>query len=207
MKKKIGLILGIFLFCFCILGCIKQLLPNEQIKDIQKYEEILGSNGRYKENLVRYNDIFPNSLQNVSMVEDFVYVYYNPWDPNYFGYLVCTYSDEQYKEEIARLKKIESTEYQRIYGIESFTYEVCAIYADEIYGVIYALADEQQQKIVYVALEFCNYFTDIAYEKKMDKKYLPEGFDAKPGNVTRKEFEHNADRTTYSVYENLFEWK
>lgn len=191
-KKTIWLISGILLLFLLMLLFARKIVDNvrEQTSDIQEYEELLGEKGRYKENLVKYNDIFPDSLENVSKVEDFVYLYYNPWDPNYFGYLVCIYSEEKFEEEVMRLRSIQSTEYKGVYGIEEFPYELCAVYADEIYGVIYALADSQQQKIVYVALEFCNYFTDIAYEKKMDEQYLPTGFNANYGNATRKAFDN-----------------
>ena len=161
----------------------------QEVADISKYEEILGENGKYKDNLVGYNDIFPDSLEKSDQVEAFRYIYCNPWDANYFGYLVCSYSEAGYEEEVARLRGLKKTEYKGIYGIDSFPLELCAVYADDTYGVIYSLADNKEKKIIYVALEFCNYFTDIHYEKKLDVQYLPKDFNAKPGNETRKAFE------------------
>lgn len=189
MKKKKICLIGVLVVVVVAIGVYIFRDTQEQINDIQTYEEVLGQSGKYKENLIRYNDIFPDSLKEVQNVEEFTYIYYNLWDPNYFGYLVCTYSNKQFEEEVARLKKLNSTEYKGIYGIEEFPYELCAVYADGYYGVIYAMADNSEHKIVYVSLEFCNYFTDIKYEQKMNKSYLPKGFNAKPQNKTRKAFE------------------
>lgn len=188
-KKKICLLIGVLAVLVVAIGIYIFEDIQERINDIQTYEEILGKSGKYKENLIRYNDIFPDSLKAVQNVEEFTYVYYNLWDPNYFGYLVCGYSSEQFEEEVVRLKKLNSTEYKGIYGIEEFPYELCAVYADSYYGVIYAIADSSEHKIVYVDLEFCNYFTDIQYEQELNKSYLPKGFNAKPRNETRKAFE------------------
>lgn len=194
-KRRIGIGMGIILMILTILwiGAIGSFSKGrkEQITQIEQYEEYLGVNGKYKENYVGYNDIFPDSLENVSQVRDFIYFYYNPWDANYFGYLVCKYSEEELEKEISRLSLLERTAYKGIYGIEEFPYELCAVYANEVYGVIYALADEEEKEIIYVSLEFCNYFTDIDYENMMEKKYLPVGFNAKAGNDTRKAFERD----------------
>ena len=43
-------------------------------------------------------------------------------------------------------------------------------------------------KIIYVELTFCNYFTDIHYERVIPKEHLPIGFDAKSGNPYREEY-------------------
>ena len=64
-------------------------------------------------------------------------------------------------------------------GIKSFPYELCVIFVNQHYGFIYALADREQNKFVYVELQFCNGFTDINYEKIIDAQYLPEGMDIK----------------------------
>ena len=193
MKKKLICFIGVLIAAIIIfLGVSIYRDIREEITDIKKYEKVLGEKGKYKENLVGCNDIFPNSLENAENVEAFHYLYYNPWDPNYFGYLVCTYSEKQFEEEVSRLKSLDSTEYEGIYGIEKFPYELCAVYADSYYGVIYAVADSTKYRIAYVSLEFCNYFTDIKYEQRMDKDYLPTGFNANPGNETRKAFEQGA---------------
>ena len=195
-KKRIAIIVGIIVAILIIpgvllIGLLSALFipEKEKITQPEQYEAYLGESGKYKENYVGYNDIFPDSLERVSEVEDFVYYYYNPFDANYFGYLVCEYSQEEFDEEIARLNSLKSESYKGVYGIEEFPYELCAVYADETYGVIYALADKEEREIIYVSLEFCNYFTDIDYKEMMDEKYLPSGFDAMPGNDTRKAFD------------------
>ena len=195
-KKRIAIIVGIVIAVLIIpvillIGLLSALFipEKEKITQTEQYEVYLGADGKYKQNYVGYNDIFPDSLEKAEQVEDFVYYYYNPFDANYFGYLVCEYSQEEFNEEVARLNSLESEPYERVYGIKEFPYDLCAVYADETYGVIYALADEDEKEIIYVALEFCNYFTDIDYREMMDEKYLPVGFDAMPGNDTRKAFD------------------
>ena len=195
-KKRIAIIMGIVAAVLIIpvillIGLLSALFmpEKEKITQTEQYEMYLGADGKYKENYVGYNDIFPDTLEKSVQVEDFVYYYYNPFDANYFGYLVCEYSQETFDEEVSRLNSLESEPYRGVYGIEEFPYELCAVYADETYGVIYALADEEEKEIIYVALEFCNYFTDIDYKEMMEDKYLPVGFDAMPGNDTRKEFD------------------
>lgn len=202
-NKKVGKILIII---GCVIGSLVFVLKavsltglwsmgneHEKITDISQYESVLGKDGKYKENYIALNDIFPDKLPDSSSVEKFHYEYYNPWDGNYLGHLVYTCSEEDFTKEYERLKGISSTENYQVYGITGFPYELCAIYADEYYGVIYALADVTEKRFIYVELQFCNYFTDINYKKIIDKKYLPEGFDATNGNATRKAFEKSKE--------------
>ncbi len=58
---------------------------------------------------------------------------------------------------------------------------VYAVYADSYNGYNYALADEENSRLIYVEINFCNYFSDINYEKIIDKEHLPINFDAKKG--------------------------
>lgn len=169
-----------------LLGCEQSVYTKNE--DIGQYETLLGKDGKYKHNYIGYNDIFPNKLPDTAVVEEFYYAYYNPWDANYLGYLVYQCEDEDYTKEYNRLKKLDRSETYNDYGEIVFPYELCAVYADS-YGIIYGLADRENNRFIYVELEFCNYFTDIDYEEIVDEKYLPEGFDAKPGNATRKAFE------------------
>ncbi len=169
-----------------LLGCEQSVYTKNE--DIGQYETLLGKDGKYKHNYIGYNDIFPNKLPDSAEVEEFYYEYYNPWDANYLGYLVYQCEDEDYTEEYSRLKKLDRSENYNDYGEIVFPYELCAVYADH-YGIIYGLADKENNRFIYMELEFCNYFTDIDYEEIVDEKYLPEGFNAKPGNATRKAFE------------------
>ena len=178
MKKKlliIALIIvwGIVLFIgYCILD------SREKVTNIEQYEKYLGQDGKYKSHNGTYNDIFPNSIPENADVENFVYYYYNPWDANYLGYLVYTCDMDTFKEEYDRLKSIVSSEDRYIYGATEFPYELCAVYADNYYGYIYALADKENQRLIYVELQFCNGFSDIKYKDYISEKYLPRGFDA-----------------------------
>lgn len=52
-----------------------------------------------------------------------------------------------------------------------------------------ALADKDNNRLIYVEITFCDYFSDINYEEIIDKEYLPKGFDAKLGNSTRQAFD------------------
>lgn len=158
-------------------------------QDITEYEEYLGANGKYKETFSIYNDIFPDSIPVSAEVEDFYFLYFNPWDANYMGYLVYTCDDKKFDEEYGRLKNISSSQNKYVYGATEFPYELCAVYADSYYGYIYALADREENRFIYVEILFCNYFTDIDYEVVIPEKYLPSGFDATLGNSIRQKFE------------------
>lgn len=155
---------------YCILD------SREMVANINKYEKYLGSSGKYKENYGTYNDIFPDKIPASAEIEDFCYYYYNPWDACYLGYLVYTCEKEDFNAEYKRLLNISSSENKYIYGATKFPYELCAVYADEYYGYIYALADMENSKLIYVELQFANGFTDIDYKKYIDEKYLPIGF-------------------------------
>ena len=181
MKKKILIIasivmiviLGIVLFIgYCILD------SREKITNIEKYEKYLGENGKYKSHYGTYNDIFPNTIPENAEVEDFIYYYYNPWDANYLGYLVYTCDQDTFESEYNRLKSLSSSKDINIYGTTQFPYDLCAVYADEYYGYIYALADGENLRFIYVELQFANHFSDIKYADYIPEKYLPNGFDA-----------------------------
>lgn len=162
---------------------------SDKVTDITHYSEYFGSKGKHSEKYLIPNDIFPYRIPKSAKVEDFNYYYYNSWDPNYVAYLVYTCSEDEYKAEVERLSKINSTKDFYIYSTKGFNYPVCAVYADSYNGYIYAMADKENNRLIYVEITFCNYFSDINYEDIIDKKYLPIGFDAKHGNPTRKAFE------------------
>lgn len=177
-----------------MLACTLVATSNcEVCEDISQYEEFLGTEGKYRENYFGTNEIFPEKIPKSAEVEDFYYEYLNPWDANLLGYLVYTCDDADYAAELARLKGIDSSENWHVYGIESFPYALCAVSADEYYGVIYALCDSSANRLIYFQLQFCNYFTDIDYMRHIDPQYLPAGFDAAAGNPVRQEFDATFD--------------
>lgn len=151
---------------------------HEVVSEIEQYEYVLGAHGKYKQNYIGRNDIFPDTIPASAKVETFYYEYYNPWDACYLGHLVYTCGEADFEAERQRLKQLNSTKDYLVYGAEGFTYELCAVYADDYYGYIYALADTDNNRMIYVDLQFCNSFTDIDYEKIIAKEHLPIGFDA-----------------------------
>lgn len=181
MKKtsKIVLTITISLVGLLIAFVVYVVLDTrEKVTDIDKYEKYLGIEGKYKENYGTYNDIFPDQIPRSAEIEDFCYFYYDPWDPCYLGYLVYTCDSETFEREYERLLSISSSENKYIYGATAFPYELCAVYADEYYGYIYAMADRENLRLIYVELQFANHYTDIDYKKYIDEKYLPIGFSA-----------------------------
>ena len=184
MNKKTKIALGIV--TIAIVAIVIPLLWNidskEKVTDISQYEKYLGAGGRYKEHYETYNDIFPDVIPENAQVKDFIYYYYNPWDACYMGYLVYSCDEDMYTAEYERLKALSSSEDIYIYGATDFPYKLCAVYADDYYGYIYALADEANHQFIYVELQFCNGFSDIDYENYIPKEHLPKGFSAKPEN-------------------------
>lgn len=158
-------------------------------EDAAVYEQYLGKDGKYKQNYLGYNDIFPNKLPDSAKVEKFHCEYYNPWDGNYLSYLVYTCGDEDFTRETARLDGIKSADSYNVYGTTGFPYRLRAVYADEYSGIIYAMSDDENNRLIYVGLEFCNYATDIDYRSVIEEGHLPEGFDAADGNATRQAFD------------------
>lgn len=173
-----GSLLTIFTACMVVLLVWAIRDVYEVITNVSRYEKYLGADGKYKENYGTYNDIFPDEIPESAVIEDFCYCYYNPWDACYLGYLVYACERQEFEQEYRRLKELPSSENKFVYGATEFPYELCAVYADEYFGYIYAMADQEENRLIYVELQFANGFTDIAYKKCIDEKYLPIGFDA-----------------------------
>ncbi|MBQ4282640.1 MAG: zf-HC2 domain-containing protein, partial [Lachnospira sp.] len=109
--------------------------------DIATYDKFIK-----KEKLMSANtDIFPEKITDDMSVKDFKSVYYNPFDPQYLGYLVVDYKESDYKREVNRLKEYNSTEYLGNYGVTGFDedYTLLAVCADDYYGFVYALTDNE----------------------------------------------------------------
>ena len=88
-----------------------------------------------------------------------------------------------------RRLELQSSKEYLIYSATGFNYPVSAVYADSYNGYIYALADKENNKLIYVEIKFYNYFSDINYEEVIDKEYLPIDFNAKSGNPTRQAYD------------------
>ncbi len=195
--KNIIFMITCILLYFVIMLILINVIPSFIMKnakvlvntDITKYNEFIGSSAeeKYKNKWGMDESIFPDSITNNMKVEDYKMVYYNPWDAQYLSYLIVEYNNEDYEKEINRLESYNSTEYIGYYNVTGFTnYKLVAITADKYQGFIYALTDNNN-KIIYVELIFCNYFYDLNYKEYINNDYLPNGFDATKNNEYRKQ--------------------
>ena len=177
---------------------ISHFAEKNVVTDIREYEKYFGPQGihqskntdaweKTRESYLVLNYIFPEKLPESADVEAFYYEYYNPWDPCYLCYMVYSCDEEDYKAETERLRQISMPKDYLIYGSTGFPYPLLAVDSSSS-GYIYAMTDEAQNKIIYVELTFCNYFTDIHYERVIPREHLPIGFDAKSGNPYREEY-------------------
>ena len=177
---------GILAMLFLIIGSFTAKV--EVNDDIGRYHDFIGAEARdeYQNKWDMDESIFPKAITAQMKIIDYKMVYYNPWDAQYLSYLVVDYDREDYQKEVKRLTKYKSTAYKGYYGVTGFSkYSLLAVYADEYQGFVYALTDNDS-KIIYVELIFCNYCYDLEYEKYIDTDYLPDGFDATINNDYQK---------------------
>lgn len=198
-KKLVGLLLAVCavvavlaIIVVAVFGNLAQFVDPQYVfyDDASKYGELLGDGGTYTGKFIGGGDLFPNELPQSANVERFAVEYNKPYDENYLAYIVYTCNDDDFEAEKARLSAMESCtdkEY-KIYGITEFPYEPAFVLADEEQGISYAFAIESTKRIVYFSLSFSNYFTDIEYLKKVDKTYLPKGFNAYPNNPRHEQY-------------------
>ncbi len=200
-KKKIFLIIGgvilVVVLCRLLIGALlmgvllfsAQSAEVEVDTDISRYQDYIGEEAlqEYMNKWGMDESIFPDKITDNMEVEDYKMVYYNPWDAQYLSCLVVDYDEADFDKEVERLKEYASTEYLGYYGVTGFDeeYELLAMYADSYQGFVYALSD-RENTIIYVELIFCNYYLDLEYEKYIDARYLPVGFDATVDNPYRK---------------------
>lgn len=177
---------GVITFLNYILGIA------QTVRKTELYEQYFGENGEHRENGLLENQIFPVSIPSSAEVEKFVYRHEDLMDPSDAAILVYTCDEEDYQTEMLRLEELGTKEEDAygVYGITGFPYEVVAVEADDTYGVVYAMTDSEERRIIYVENTYCNYFSDINYEWYIGRKYLPEGYDAAPGNPVREAFEN-----------------
>ena len=191
----LGGIIGFFVL-FCGYFIIQGNRSWEEHRDIEEYA--LLANG---ESVLKYlhfdgedEYIWPRRINNSMEVEDYLLIYYNPFDANYLGYLTVSYDEEAYEKEVARLTAGTSTEYVGRYGVTGFEdYELLAMNASSS-GFIYAITDEEDT-IIYVAMLFPGYAMDIEYEEYVPEEYLPESLDATKDNPTRQKIVERMDET------------
>ena len=158
--------------------------------------------------------IFPAALTPEMEVREFKMIYYNPWDPQWLGYLTVAYSEADYAREAERLAAFPKDDYAGIYSVTGFAEEPLAVNADDYHGFLYAIPTPgAENSVTYVLLEFCNYFYDLDYRDYIPEAYLPEGFDAGEDNPYRKAclasnnlgVPHSVDAEAYAEYEQIRE--
>lgn len=130
--------------------------------------------------------IFPAALTPEMDVREFKMIYYNPWDPQWLGWLTVAYSEADYAREAERLAAFPRGNYEGIYSVTGFPEEPLAVNADDYQGFLYAIPTPgEENSVTYVLMEFCNYFYDLKYWDYIPEAYLPLGFDATEGNPYR----------------------
>ena len=191
MKSKL-LIIGIILIAMLAFSYIfyKSKPQVEVYTDLNQYEDRMNIK---KETSKWYKwgideSIWPKTITSKMDVLDYKMVYYNPWDPQFLGYLEVEFDNEDdYQKERARLINHKSTKYIGYYSVgPEETYILLAVNADPYHGFVYALTDGKK-RIIYAEQLFCNYFMDLDYTKYMKKEYFLDGFDATADNPYRKE--------------------
>ncbi len=137
-------------------------------------------------------DIWPEHITSDMSVTDYQYTYYNPWDPQYVIYMTADYEAESYEKEIERLTDLGLEDYIGIYTVtgEPEGYDIISMNSDEYNGFTYAMIPEGAEdntRITYVTVWFCNYFLDLDVHKYIPDEYLLPGFNAEEGNPYQME--------------------
>lgn len=209
MRRKIWkiickIICGIILFIVLLIGIVYVALlayfetsakaSEKRYDDISEYSIYRSGENAIANFKVRgMDEIWPEKITVDMEVQEFLMMYYNPWDANYLGYLAVEYGEADYGAEVLRLREYPSTDYIGYYGAEGFeSYEVFAMEAGYD-GFVYAIGDGKNT-IIYVELVFPGYGMDIEYEKYIPEMYLPEGLDAAKNNPVQQKVVENNER-------------
>ncbi|MBQ8278269.1 MAG: zf-HC2 domain-containing protein [Roseburia sp.] len=183
----VGVILALYLLVVAYLK-ISAASSWEEHKDVSEYgllDDGKSALDYFSGRLGVEEAIWPEVITEKMDVQDYLMIYYCPWDPNCLGYMVTQYEEADYKAEVERLLQYPSTEYIGNYDAIGFEkYEVLAMDAS-IFGFVYALTDGEGT-IIYVGMHFPGYGMDIEYEAYVPEEYLPTGLDAGMDNPTRQ---------------------
>lgn len=201
MGKMFGVIIIIMILLFAAAyAALVFYLTHSAEKSKKRYDDISeyaryrsGENALDNFKIRGMKEIWPEEITADVDVQDYLMMYYNPWDANYLGYLVIEYSEADYEAEILRLQEYPSTDYIGCYGATGF--ESCDVLAMESGddGFVYAITD-RKNNIIYVELVFPGYGMDIEYEKYIPQKYLPQGLDAAKRNPVQQKVIENNER-------------
>lgn len=181
----LGLLLALYLL---VLGYFffSGLSSKEVYRDASQYNTYRSGDTILKnfDRVKPADEIFPEKIGEGMKVQDFLMMYYNPFDANYLGCLTVQYDEASYQAEKIRLSSCPSMDYAGNYGASGFSgYEVLAMYSG-MDGFVYALTDEKDT-IIYVELIFPGSM-DLPYEKYIPKKYLPDGLNISKENPTQQ---------------------
>ncbi len=190
----VGLI-AIGLFAISIVGERIQVDPDiAHYNDYIHTEMTLEETGQKGYSVLRGEmiDIWPEHITSDMTVTEYQYTYYNPWDPQYVIYMTADYEPESYEKEIERLTDLGCEVYTGIYTVtgEPEGYDIISMNSDEYYGFTYAMIPEGAEdntRITYVTVWFCNYFLDLDVHKYIPDEYLLPGFNAEQGNPYEQE--------------------
>ena len=183
-----------------IVGIFYLSVVSEKIQvvtDINEYNEYIHGGPESKYQIGNYEefDVFPETIPADAKAVEFNSAYYNPWDPQLVVYMTLDYGDG-YDEEIERLEQIGVMEYTEYYSVtgEPEGYDLVAMHSDDYHGFVYAMIPEgleNNTKITYVGIIFCNYFLDLDIHDYMKEEYLLPGFDATQDNPYQKQMVRN----------------
>lgn len=187
------LVFQALLFVFAISFPIISFMTSkpEVYTNINEYNNLIGEKAKseYRSKWGMNEKILPSKIEDSYYVQDFKFVYYNPWDAQYLIYLVVDYNNEDYIKELDRLDTFGIESYEGIYDVTGFkNYRLLAMDSDPYYGFVYAMTDDSN-RIIYVEIIFCNNFMDLDYNEYIKKEYLPDGFNAKSGNPYRERYQ------------------
>ena len=197
IRRAVSLLLLLSL-CLSLSGCalggalgllgLSAFEKPEICEDPAEYGRYFGP-GATEEYLAEENldtAIFPAALTPEMDVREFRMIYYNPWDPQWLGYLTVAYSEADYAREAERLAAFPRGSYEGVYSVTGFAEEPLAVNVDSYQGFVYAIPTPgEKNSVTYVLMEFCNYFYDLDYKAYIPEDYLPQGFDATSGNPYR----------------------
>ena len=193
----LGVVVLLLALCLNLSGCaigtamgllgLSAFEQPEVHEDVSEYSRYFGP-GATEQFLVDTLDtaIFPAALTPEMDVREFKLVYYNPWDPQWLGWLTVAYSEADYAREAERLAAFPRGSYEGVYSVTGFPEEPLAVNVDSYSGFLYAIPTPgAENSVTYVLMEFCNYFYDLKYWDYIPEAYLPLGFDATEDNPYR----------------------
>ena len=164
MNKRLLLLPFVFLLPFILAWIILFVVDTRK--------EIMNTNisqyGSLQPDFLGEFKIFPSKIKNEECVKEYFYDYVpEPFDDSHQIYLDCSYSEAEYQAEVQRISEISHV----VYDETCFLYPAYIAYLGDNHMSEYALLFEEQNRIVYIYLQF------VDLEKiGFPKEYLPYGY-------------------------------